>query len=196
MYVGGATATIFALFGYILGRQADQLAELSETDALTGLLNARGFSARLRAEIKRSKRYGEPLTLLFLDLDGLKDINDRHGHRAGSEALAQVARIIRSALRETDAAARWGGDEFTILAPNTTRWAAMALAERIRTRIAEQTEPFPLTASIGVATHGVGDSGTPADPAAIMRAADEAMYEAKKRGKNTVFAPSDLAIGR
>lgn len=188
MYVGGATATIFALFGYILGRQADRLAELSQTDALTGLLNGRGFSARLRAELKRSKRYGESLTLLFLDLDALKDINDRHGHRAGSEALRQVARVIQSELRETDVAARWGGDEFTILAPNTSPPAAMALAERIRSRIAEQADPFQLTVSIGVATHVGDDEGMPGNSATILRAADEALYEAKKRGKNTVVA--------
>ncbi len=188
MYVGGATATIFALFGYILGRQADRLAELSQTDALTGLLNGRGFSARLRAELKRSKRYGESLTLLFLDLDALKNINDRHGHRAGSEALRQVARVIQSELRETDVAARWGGDEFTILAPNTSPPAAMALAERIRSRIAEQADPFQLTVSIGVATHVGDDEGMPGNSATILRAADEALYEAKKRGKNTVVA--------
>ena len=192
MYVAGATAAIFAVFGYVLGRQADQLAQLADTDALTGLLNARGFSARLRAELKRSNRYRERLSLLFLDLDGVKNINDRYGHRGGSEAIAQAGRVIRAELRETDAAARWGGDEFTILAPNTSRTAAVALGERIRRRIAEHADPFPLTASIGVATHVGEIDGTPVDPAAILRAADDAMYEAKKHGKNTVFAASSV----
>jgi diguanylate cyclase (GGDEF)-like protein len=186
VFIGGATAIMFALFGYILGRQADQLAELSETDPLTGLLNARGFSSRLRAEIKRSKRYREPLSLLFLDLDGLKKINDREGHRGGSAALREVSGVIRAALRESDVAARWGGDEFTILAPNTARTAAFTLAERVRCRIAEQASSWPLTASIGIATHEGDEDGMPADPAALMRAADTAMYEAKKRGKNAV----------
>jgi diguanylate cyclase (GGDEF)-like protein len=185
LYIG-TTAVIFALFGYILGRQADQLAELSETDPLTGLLNARGFSSRLRAEIKRSKRYREPLSLLFLDLDGLKKINDRDGHRAGSAALREVAGVIRSALRESDVAARWGGDEFTILAPNTARDPAFTLAERVRVLIAEQASSWPLTASIGIATHEADEDGMPADSAALMRAADTAMYEAKRRGKNNV----------
>ena len=185
VYVGGATAFIFGLVGYILGRQADELAELSETDSLTGLFNARGFNARLRAEIKRSKRYGQPVSLLFLDVDGLKCINDRHGHRAGSAALCEVAGVIRSELREIDVAARWGGDEFTILAPNTAREAAFTLAERVRSQIAERIS-WPLTASIGVATHDADEDGMPTDSGSLMRAADTAMYEAKKRGKNTV----------
>ena len=83
-----------------------------------------GSPARLDAEIKRSRRYREPLSLLFLDVDGLKNINDRHGHRAGSEALREVAGVIRAELRETDTGARWGGDEFTVIAPNTSKDAA------------------------------------------------------------------------
>jgi two-component system, cell cycle response regulator len=193
-YVGGATALIFAMFGYILGRHADALAELSETDALTGLLNARGFARRMRAEIKRSKRYREPLSLLFLDLDGLKDINDRYGHRAGSEALRQVAEVIRAELRESDAGARWGGDEFTILAPNTATSAAVLFAERIRARIADHVADWPLTASIGIASLDSREGSEPPDSAALMRAADDAMYEAKRRGKNSVVAaPQDVA---
>jgi two-component system, cell cycle response regulator len=186
VYVGGAGGVIFAMFGYVLGRHADALAELSETDALTTLLNARGFAQRLRAEIKRSKRYREPLSLLFLDLDGLKHINDRYGHRAGSEALRQVAEVIRGELRASDAGARWGGDEFTILAPNTDIAAAALFAERIRVRIAEHVADWPLTASIGVASLDNRNGSEPSDPAALMRSADDALYEAKRRGKNTV----------
>lgn len=190
MMVGIATAIVFAAFGYILGRQADQLAELSETDPLTALLNARGFTTRLRNELKRAKRSRESISLLFLDLDGLKDINDRHGHRAGSAALRQVAGVIRSELRASDAAARWGGDEFVVVAPSTANEAALALAERIRRRISEQIAPWSgrqsMTVSIGVATINGSLSGTPSDSVALMRAADNAVYEAKRRGKNTV----------
>ena len=191
VYVGAATAFIFALFGYILGRQADGLAQLSETDPLTGLLNARGFASRLRAELKRGRRYREPVTLLFLDLDGLKDINDRHGHRAGSESLRQMGSVIRSGLRETDVGARWGGDEFTILAPKTATDAGLVLAERLRSRIARHVGPWPLTASIGVATHEAAEEelwGISEESWELMRAADAAMYEAKRRGKNRVAA--------
>jgi diguanylate cyclase (GGDEF)-like protein len=187
VYVAGATAAIFALFGYILGRQADDLAELSETDPLTNLLNPRGFAARLHVEIKRARRYREPLSLLFLDLDGLKEINDRHGHRAGSDALREVASVLRAELRETDTGARWGGDEFTILAPRTDTDRAVAFAERIRARIAQHAANWPMTASIGIATLGDGEEG-PADAQDLMRDADQAMYEAKRRGKNTVVA--------
>ena len=190
MYVGGATAVIFALFGYILGRHADELAELSETDPLTQLLNARGFASRLQAETRRSRRYREPLSLLFLDLDGLKEINDQYGHRAGSDALRNVGGLIRTELRETDTAARWGGDEFTIIAPNTNNVEAVTLAERIRRRIADRA---PMTASIGIATLGSENVGTPVDAHALLRDADAAMYEAKRRGKNTVVAGGIIA---
>ena len=196
LYIGGATAIICAALGYFLGRQADRLAQLSETDPLTDLLNARGFAARLQAEVKRTKRYRQPLSLLFLDVDGLKHINDRHGHRAGSDALRHIASVIRSELRETDTGARWGGDEFTILAPNTPADAALSFAERIRSRIAEQSTGWPLTASIGVATMNGEGQGTPDDPAAMMRAADAAMYHAKRCGKNAVAAAPQLQSPR
>jgi diguanylate cyclase (GGDEF)-like protein len=188
LYIGGATAVICAVFGYFLGRQADRLAQLSETDSLTDLLNARGFSTRLSSEIKRAKRYRQPLSLLFLDLDGLKRINDRYGHRAGSDALRHVAQVIQSEMRQSDTGARWGGDEFTILAPNTAADAAMSFAERIRARVAQQSSPWPLTASIGVATIDGDGRGLPEDSTAFLRAADGAMYQAKRRGKNAVAA--------
>ena len=188
MYIGGATALIFALFGYILGRHADQLADLSETDPLTRLLNARGFAARLRGELKRSRRYREPLSVLFLDVDGLKSINDRHGHRAGSQALRDVATVIRAQLRATDTGARWGGDEFTIIAPNTKRDEAVACAERIRNSIAAHTGEWSMTASIGIATLDSDDSRMRGDEHTLLHDADAAMYEAKRRGKNTVVA--------
>lgn len=187
IYAGGATAIISALFGYVLGRHADELAELSETDPLTNLLNPRGFTAHLHVEIKRAMRYREPLSLLFLDLDGLKAINDRYGHRAGSQALREAASVIRAELRETDSGARWGGDEFTILAPRTETDKAIAFAERIRVRIAEHHADWPMTVSIGIATLNHGEEG-PADAHGLLRDADRAMYEAKRRGRNTVVA--------
>jgi diguanylate cyclase (GGDEF)-like protein len=179
---------IFTTFGYILGRQADALAELSQTDPLTRLLNARGFAARLQGEIQRSRRYREPLSLLFLDLDGLKDINDKHGHRAGSQALREVAAVISAELRETDTGARWGGDEFTVIAPNTNKDAATVLAERIRSGIASHVGDWRLTASIGIATLDWEETEMVPDAQALLRDADAAMYEAKRRGKNKVVA--------
>lgn len=183
-----ARPVLLALFGYILGRQADDLAEQSETDSLTRLLNARGFAARLQAELKRARRYREPLSLLFLDVDGLKDINDRHGHRAGSDALREVAGVIRSKLRESDTGARWGGDEFTIIAPKTTKAAATMVAERIRASIAHHVSEWRMTASIGIATIDWSEGDVAYDAQTLLRDADAAMYEAKRRGKNTVAA--------
>jgi diguanylate cyclase (GGDEF)-like protein len=187
-YIGGATAVVCAVFGYFLGRQADRLAQLSETDSLTELLNARGFASRLNSEIKRARRYRQPLSLLFLDVDGLKYINDRHGHRAGSDALRQVAQVIGSELRQSDTGARWGGDEFTILAPNTAGDSAISFAERVRARVAQLASPWPLTVSIGVATIDGDGKGLPEEATALLRAADGAMYHAKRRGKNAVAA--------
>ena len=184
--MSATTAVIFGMFGYLLGRKVDTLAQLSETDSLTGLMNARGFSARFRDELKWSRRYREPLTLLFFDLDGLKDINDRHGHRAGSMALRKAACVIRAEMRETDVAARWGGDEFTLIAQKTGAETGMALADRIRRRIADRMAAWPLTASVGVATADAQNIGA-LEPTALLREADLAMYEAKKRGKNHTF---------
>jgi diguanylate cyclase (GGDEF)-like protein len=193
-YVGGATAIVFATFGYLLGRQADKLALLSETDSLTGLLNARGFAARLRHEIKRSRRYQEPLALLFIDLDGLKQVNDRHGHRAGSDAIRQVGTIIRAELRDSDVGARWGGDEFTVVVPNTSSTAAESLANRIRSRVEAHADPWPMTVSIGVASFSANGEDAPAESARLLRAADAAMYAAKRRGKNTVVVSPERSV--
>lgn len=196
MGTGWVRPAVFATFGYMLGWQADALAELSETDQLTRLLNADGFAARLQAEVQRSRRYREPLSLLFLDLDGLKSINDQYGHRAGSQALRDVAAVIRAELRATDTGARWGGDEFTVIAPNTNKDAATTFAERIRAGIAGHVTEWPLTASIGIATLDweTAELETVPDAHALLRDADAAMYEAKRRGKNKVVA--NVIVGR
>ncbi|HEX7086825.1 MAG TPA: GGDEF domain-containing protein [Vicinamibacterales bacterium] len=190
VYVGAATSIVLAIFGYVLGRHADQLAELSETDPLTGLLNARGLFNRLDAELARLRRYRHPLALLLVDLDGLKDINDRFGHRAGDEAIGTLAGVIRSELRKVDVGARWGGDEFAILAPNTSSRAALALAERIRASIERQGREWRLSGSLGVATVEPNAGREIVDSATLMRAADVALYEAKRTGRNRVVVAS------
>jgi diguanylate cyclase (GGDEF)-like protein len=186
IYVGASTAVVFSLFGFIVGRQADQLSRLSRTDPLTGLSNARELFERLDAALARSHRRAEPLAMLVIDLDGLKDINDRYGHRAGDEALRRLADVIRSQLRRTDVGARWGGDEFAVIAPGTSAPAAMALAERIRALILQQNAEASLSVSIGVAPFDPNACRRPVDPDALMGVADAAMYEAKRRGRNTV----------
>ena len=183
---GLISATVFGGVGYLLGRKADELAERAETDALTTLYNARGFEARLSAEIARTARYHTPLSLLLIDLDRLKAINDRHGHFAGQAALREVASAIRTELRASDVAARWGGDEFSVIAPNTSQGAAWVMAERIRHAIGHAKMKWPLTASIGITTLDGLETECDVDVETLMRSADAALYEAKHRGRNRV----------
>ena len=183
VYVTVSTLVVFALFGYALGRQADALAELARTDALTGLRNQRLFEERLEAEAARAARYGEPLSLLLFDLDGLKAVNDRHGHAAGDAVLRAVADALRQGARQTDLAARVGGDEFALIAPSTDRHAAVALGERIRSLVAGQGG-HDATVSVGIACTGRGRQ-----PHAFLReVADTALYEAKRQGRNRVVS--------
>src|SRR5918999_1786028 len=161
---------------------------LSVTDDLTQLYNSRYLNQVLRREAKRASRSGRPLSLLFIDLDGFKAVNDVHGHLAGSRALVEAAAVIRGSARETDVAARFGGDEFSIVLPDTGSEGAVAVADRVRERIA--AHPFlagnglnlRLTASVGVAT--LPDVAGSADE--LVRAADVAMYRIKEAGKNGV----------
>lgn len=184
-YVGVSTAAVFTAFGIVLGWRADALAELSVTDELSGLYNARGLSRRLNEEVDRFRRYREPLALLLLDVDGLKQINDRLGHLAGNLVLRHVAAAIGAELRASDVGARWGGDEFAVLAPNASKPAALSLAQRVRSLIASSEADWQPTVSIGVAVTGV-DAHERLTTATMMQTADAALYEAKSRGKNSV----------
>lgn len=187
IYVFVATAVVFTLFGYVLGRQTDELRRLSMTDALTRLSNRHAFHARLRDEWRRSRRYRAPLALLLIDVDGLKQVNDEQGHEAGDRVLRDVAEAIRRTLRGTDVGARWGGDEFAIIAPSTGLKAAHRLGQRLLVHMKERTRggDTPLTASVGLAIF---------DPAQqprlsvrmLMRTADQALYDAKASGRNRV----------
>lgn len=192
LYVAGSTTVVFMLFGHMLGRQVDRLARLSETDPLTGLHNGRGLRSHVDAELARCRRYRHPMALLLVDLDGLKQINDRYGHHAGDAALVWLADVIHSQLRETDLAARCGGDEFAIVAPNTSRASALALAERIRAGVPVHGRLWRVTTSIGVAaTEPPGADGPFVDSETLMHRADAAMYEAKRSGRNRVAAAAE-----
>jgi diguanylate cyclase (GGDEF)-like protein len=189
-YVLLSTMVVFALFGWRFGRQADHLIELSTTDELTGLLNARGFYQRLHQELAGARRSGQPLSLFTIDLDDLKSINDRYGHQAGDQALRLVAGALRDTLRATDVAARVGGDEFMLLAPNTSAAVGVTLARRIQTQAAEsgsQLSSVSTTVSVGVATFDPELDRT-IDTMALTKVADNALYDAKRRGGNCVCA--------
>lgn len=194
VYVLAATAIVLGVVGFMLGTQADRLTALSQTDALTGLPNRRALSGYFREELRRSERYGTPVSLLLIDVDGLKQVNDTEGHAAGDRLIRGVAAAILETLRETDFGARWGGDEFAIVAPNTTSDAAWHSAERLRLRVARDPgritgapAPRRTTLSIGFATFDPR-TGKRADPERLVRAADDALYRAKASGRNRVQA--------
>jgi len=161
---------------------------LSVTDDLTQLYNSRYLSQVLRRETKRASRSGRPLSLLFVDLDGFKSINDTHGHLFGSRALVEAASVIRASARETDMVARFGGDEFALILPDTGSEGAAAVGDRVRDRIAAFSFlrgdglNIRLTVSVGVAT--LPDVAASAD--GLIQAADEAMYWVKDHGKNGI----------
>ena len=161
---------------------------LSVTDDLTQLYNSRYLNQVLRRETKRASRSGRPLSLLFIDLDGFKAVNDTHGHLCGSRALVEAAGVIRSSARETDVVARFGGDEFALVLPDTGGEGAYSVGERTRDRIAAfrflagDGLDIHLTASVGVAT--LPDAAASADE--LVQAADKAMYRVKESGKNGI----------
>jgi diguanylate cyclase (GGDEF)-like protein len=166
--------------------------ELSVTDDLTQLYNSRYLNLVLRRETKRASRSGRPLSLLFIDLDGFKGVNDNHGHLSGSRALVEAAGLIRGSARETDVVARFGGDEFAVILPDTGGEGAYAVGERVRDRVAahaflaDRGLHLHLTASVGVAT--LPDVAASAEE--LVAAADHAMYQVKDSGKNGIQAAS------
>ena len=169
---------------------------LSVTDDLTHLYNSRYLNQVLRRETKRASRSGRPLSLLFIDLDGFKAVNDTYGHLFGSRALVEAAAVIRQSARETDVVSRFGGDEFALVLPDTGGEGAFAVGERIRERIAAHKFlvgdglDIHLTGSVGVAT--LPDVAASSDE--LMQAADKAMYAVKESGKNGIqaaVAPAD-----
>ncbi len=169
---------------------------LSVTDDLTRLYNSRYLNEVLRRETKRASRSGRALSLLFVDLDGFKRVNDTWGHLCGSRALVEAAGVIRGSARETDIVARFGGDEFAVVLPETGSEGAVAVAERIRERLAARGFlagdglDVRLSASVGIAT--LPDAATSAED--LVRAADAAMYRVKAHGKNGVaVAPAAAA---
>ncbi len=168
-------------------RVFDKTERLTITDDLTRLYNYRYLQQYLAAEAKRCLRYKRTVSLLFIDVDGFKRINDNFGHLVGSMALAEIAQTLRAAVRETDVVGRYGGDEFVIVLPETSLGGALAIADRIRKTIEDhefvaQGQRLHLTVSLGVANlpkHTVTAEG-------LIKKADAAMYRAKELSKNTI----------
>jgi diguanylate cyclase (GGDEF)-like protein len=164
------------------------------TDELTGLPNRRLFMRSLAAEFARAKRTGGVFSVVLLDLDDFKRVNDRFGHDAGDRALREFADVLRSAMRETDVAARLGGEEFGCLLPSSDAAGAYGLAERIRSDLARRVITLPdgrevsITASLGVADYPAAKTSE-----ALLRAADLALYRAKADGKNRVVSTESAA---
>lgn len=190
LYVLFTTVIVLAILGFALGRQADQLKALSETDVLTSLPNRRALRQRLAMEFRRSVRYGTPVSLLLVDIDGLKQINDTDGHAAGDRLIRSVAAAITRGLRESDFGARWGGDEFAIVAPNTAATAARSYGERLVADVAKERFDHhhrSSSVSVGIATFDPADAAF-ANLDALVQAADAALYRAKAGGRNRVVA--------
>ncbi len=157
--------------------------KLSVTDRLTGLFNRLKLDEALIYELERAKRYGHPLSIILFDIDHFKQVNDTFGHKVGDDVLASIAKVAAKKVRAIDIVGRWGGEEFMVICPETDLPSARAVAERIRTGVAAHSFPSVgrKTASFGVATVLSKDNAD-----AITRRADEALYRAKKGGRNRV----------
>jgi diguanylate cyclase (GGDEF)-like protein len=199
--------------GWMIGRRDDVLARrneelsaltatlqtISTTDAGTGIANRRAFDQRLAVEVARANRYHTPLTLVMIDLDHFKALNDRAGHVAGDEVLRSVAAVLEREKRAGDMVARFGGEEFAAILPHTGARASLAWAERVRQLIsglrvaaAQRRTPAALTVT---ASFGLAEASASEEPRRLVEQADGALYRAKRLGRNRVVA-SRLAPGR
>lgn len=172
-----------------LRKANERLQELVETDDLTGLLNMRSVFQRLDSELDRARRFNRQVCVVMMDLDRFKSVNDGHDHLFGSHVLAEVGKMIKDSIRSIDLAARYGGDEFLILLTETGTAGAQLFCERLRQKISQHVfkndqDEMKLTASLGFATSSHGDLIT--DSKALVRHADNALYEAKRAGRNCV----------
>jgi diguanylate cyclase (GGDEF)-like protein/PAS domain S-box-containing protein len=170
----------------------EELARLATTDALTGLVNRRGFEARLVEEVARAAAGGEPLCLVALDLDHFKDVNDVHGHEVGDAVLRELAGRMRAAARASDVIARIGGEEFAWLLPGTTARQARAAAERLRAEV--EATPFGV-AGVRTLSAGVAQLAGDDDRGRLVRRADALLYAAKRAGRNRVVEEEPLPVG-
>lgn len=174
-----------------------QLRHLATTDGLTGLFNRRAFQERLNEEVERAGRHLQLISLLIVDVDHFKQVNDIFGHQAGDEVLRRVAQVLQENARSYDCVARFGGEEFAVILPKTDEAESMIIAERLRTQIASVSYAGrQITASLGIATLAAEFtvSDTEANGALLIHDADAAMYHSKQHGRNRVTHASSLAL--
>ncbi len=161
------------------------------TDPLMGIYNRRFFELRLKEETSRAKRYGLPLSLILIDIDYFKEINDKYGHRTADAILGRIGQILISSVRDVDIAARYGGDEIAIISPNNTQNESIILASRLKSLIGgydfsleSPSLPKPLNCSISVGVAALDEGHSQSDH--LLQSADKAMYQAKSQGRNQV----------
>ncbi|MEA2424861.1 MAG: hypothetical protein QOH13_1271, partial [Thermoleophilaceae bacterium] len=196
------------LFAYLAGQATlsienvdlhETVQQQALTDELTGLFNVRQFHSRLENEIDRAERFATPLSLVMLDIDKFKSVNDNHGHQQGDRVLVEVARVLRRLSRDVDLPARYGGEELAVVLPQTDLAGAEQQAERMRSAIEAMQIVrldggglLPITASFGVASF----PGEGADKTGLVAAADAALYRAKRGGRNRVERAEPAAAAR
>jgi diguanylate cyclase (GGDEF)-like protein len=183
----GRTIFKFLTGGNIENAYHEEIYRLTTVDGLTQIYNKRYFMEVLEREISRSHRYGRELSLIMFDIDHFKNVNDTYGHLAGDHVLKFLASVIKQRIRREDIMARYGGEEFAIILPEIDAYNSRQFAEKIRKLVEKTTFKFedtviPVTISIGVATSHADING----PDEFIRAADENLYEAKRRGRNCV----------
>lgn len=191
---------LIELFGQLVGASIgniklfEKMQRQATTDGLTGLMNHRTFYEALEKELWRSRRYGGTMSLVMADIDNLKKLNDSYGHRVGDRVIKEISRRIKECIRQIDLAARYGGDEFAVILPNTALEEAVVVSQRIVDVVSEtpltwQQVQIPLSISVGV-----GQYGPETNPEDITSGSDEALYLAKQSGKNRVrvFDPRHL----
>lgn len=188
----GADIALIELLSQLVGASIgnvklfEKMQRQASTDGLTGLVNHRTFYEILEKELWRSRRYGGRISLIMVDVDNLKKVNDTYGHRAGDKVIKEVSRRIKGCIRQIDTAARYGGDEFAVILPNTEISDATLVAERMLAAVSGRPaswkrEEIPLSISVGL-----GEYDADTNPEDVTSRSDEALYSAKQAGKNTV----------
>ncbi len=171
-----------------LRQRVNELANLVRTDTLTGIANYRYFAQALEQEIERTQRSGQPTSLIMLDIDFFKKVNDQWGHEVGNQALIHLSQLLQQTVRKLDVPCRYGGEEFAVILPDTNLAACLPVAERIRQRIEElpldvDGHPLHMTVSLGISTYADRQETTVEE---LVKQADHYLYRAKESGRNRV----------